>query len=227
MNLRSAISHCSSLLKGDPQAWKHLPYQLRMKAQGIDLRWTSLEETGLSEERCYRYSDSGGPNLEELLDRLTISPLSDSVLDIGCGKGGALISFAKYPFARVDGVEISPALSRIAQANMKKLGIRHANVFCCDAAIFTELDAYSFFYLYNPFPRDVTAAVLHNMEASLRRRLRQVTLIYKNPVFHELVLGAGFRKVSETSETHPDYPPFFVYTTGCSAPVSGERTSCE
>jgi SAM-dependent methyltransferase len=210
MNYRSAIQHCRVLLRGDRNAWKHLPYQLRMKIRGIDLRWTSLEESGLSEERSYRYSDSGGPELEELLDTLTITP-PDAVLDLGCGKGGALITMAKYPFVQIDGVEISPALAEIARANMKKLQISNSTIHCSDAADFANLDSYSYFYMYNPFPQAVTQRVLENIQSSLGRRPRRATLIYKNAVFHRLVLDAGFRKVSGTQKTHPDYPPFSVY----------------
>ncbi len=210
MNYRSAIQYCQLLFQADRQAWKYLPYQLKMKMNGIDLRWTSLQESGLSEERSYRYSDSGGPDLEELLDTLMISS-SDAVLDLGCGKGGALITLAEYPFARVDGVEISPKLARIAGTNIKKLQISNSTIYCCDAADFTELDSYSYFYMYNPFPREVTLRVLENIQSSLRRRARQVTLVYKNPVFNRLVLNAGFRSVSDTQQIHPDYPPFSVY----------------
>jgi SAM-dependent methyltransferase len=210
MNYRSAIRHCRILLRGDRQAWKHLPYQLKMKIRGVDLRWTSLEQNGLSEERSYRYSDSGGPDLEELLDSLPISP-SDSVLDLGCGKGGALITLAKYPFTKVDGVEISPELADIASANMKKLQISKSTIYCSDAADFTNLDSYSHFYMYNPFPEAVTERVLQNIRASINSRARRVILIYKNAVFHKLVLDTGFHKVSGTKIIHPDYPPFSIY----------------
>ena len=65
--------------------------------------------------------------------------------------------------------------------------------------------------MYNPFPQAVTQRVLQNIQSSVRRRARRGTLIYKNAVFHNLVLDAGFRKVSGTQIIHPDYPPFSVY----------------
>jgi SAM-dependent methyltransferase len=212
MNYKSAIQHCKSLLRGDRQTWRHLPYQLRMKMCGVDVRWMSLQESGLSEERCHRYSDSGGPDLEDLLDTLTILT-SDSALDIGCGKGGALISLAKYGFARVDGVEISAELAEVARNNMRRLRINNSAIYCSDAAEFTDLDRYNFFYAYNPFPRTVTRRVLENIQSSLRRRERRAMFVYKNPEFHSYVLEAGFRKIAETRQVHPDYPPFFVYAT--------------
>jgi SAM-dependent methyltransferase len=226
MNYRSAIQYCRLLLQGDRQAWKYLPYQLRIKMKGIDLRWASLDDIGLSEERAYRYSDSGGPDLEDLLKTLAILP-SDAVLDLGCGKGGALITLAEYSFARVDGVEISPKLAHIAQANIQKLRISRSTIFCGDAADFTDLDSYTYLYMYNPFPQAVTSRVLENIQSSLLRRPRRVTLIYKNAVFSSLVLNAGFHSVGGTPQTHPDYPSFSVYAADGPAPnFSHELPTC-
>jgi hypothetical protein len=84
-------------------------------------------------------------------------------------------------------------------------------VFCADAAEFRELDDYEYFYLYNPFPEAVMRQVVENIRGSLERRPRKVTLIYKNPIFAGALPAAGFVKVGETRQTHPDYPPFSIY----------------
>lgn len=210
MTFRSALQQARRLACGDPKAWTYLPYQLRMKIHGIDLSWVSVKESGLCEERSHWHSNSGGPDLDKLLQTMTISG-SNSVLDIGCGKGGAILTLAQYPFSRVDGVEISPNLARIARENVKRMGVSNAEIFCCDAAEFSSLDLYDFFYMYNPFPEAVMRRVMENIGTSVARRQRNVTLIYKNPIFGELVICSGFRKVSETQQTHPHYPPFCVY----------------
>src|SRR5436305_2669291 len=113
-----------------------------MKFRGIDLRWVSIEDSGLSAERSCWCSNSGGPELEELLHMLPISR-ADAVLDIGCGKGGAMITLAQFPFERVDGLEISPKLAHIARLNIRRLDIPNAAVFCADAADFTDIDPYT------------------------------------------------------------------------------------
>jgi len=136
---------------------------------------------------------------------------ADAVLDIGCGKGGAMITLAQFAFERVDGLEISPKLAHIARLNIRRLDIPNAAVFCADAADFTDIDPYTYIYMYNPFPEIVMRRVLDNILLSLKRRQRLLTMIYKNPVFDSLVLCSGFHKIHETQQIHPDYPPFSVY----------------
>jgi SAM-dependent methyltransferase len=219
MTVRSVTQLAVKLLAGDRKAWTYLPYQIAMKYRRVDLGWKSVRDSGLSEARSHWHSNSGGPDLEKLLESLPISP-SDSVIDIGCGKGGAILTLNRYPFARVDGVEISPNLAGVARANLRRMGIQKSKIVACDAADFTDLDLYSYFYMYNPFPEIVMKSVLQHIEESLKRHPRKATLIYKNPIYDALVLDAGFRKVSETRQTHPDYPPFFVYTA---EPVESTR----
>jgi SAM-dependent methyltransferase len=210
MTLRSALRYAWRLAAGDRQAWKYLPYQLRMKCRRVDLGWVSVRDSGLSEERSHWHSNSGGPDLDDLVRTLSISP-SDTLLDIGCGKGGAMLTLVRYPFARVDGLEISPNLARIARQNLRRVGVSKANVFCGDAAEFRDLDDYNYFYLYNPFPEAVMRRMLENMRRSLERRPRKATIIYKNPIFAGAVMDAGFIKLRETRQTHPNYPPFSIY----------------
>lgn len=172
-----------------------------MMFHGVDLSGATVEDCGLTEERSYGHKDSGGPDLSKLLRTLPIS-VSDAVIDLGCGKGGALLTMAEYPFARVDGVELSPQLAQIAQQNVDRLHIKNSKLFCCDAASFTELDVYTYFYMYNPFPKVVMSAVISNITCSLQRHARNATLIYKNPVFHDVVVNAGFRKSADIREPH-------------------------
>jgi SAM-dependent methyltransferase len=210
VTLRSLLRYLRLMSRGDRQAWKYLPYQVKMKCRRIDLGWVSVRDSGLSEERSHWHSNSGGPDLADLLRRLPICA-SDKLLDIGCGKAGAMLTLVQYPFARVDGVEISPNLARIARQNLKRLGVSNARVFCCDAAEFRELDDYNYFYMYNPFPESVLRCVMENISRSLERRPRKVTLIYKNPIFEAVMVDCGFTKSFETQQTHPNYPPFSVY----------------
>jgi SAM-dependent methyltransferase len=205
------------MAKGDRQAWRYFPYQVKMKCRRIDLGWVSARDSGLSEERAHWHSNSGGPDLDDVLRTLPISE-SDTLLDIGCGKGGAMVTLAQYPFARVDGVEISANLAQIARRNLRRLGISKANVFCRDAAEFREIDDYNYFYMYNPFPEQVVRHVTDNLRQSLDRCPRKVTLIYKNPIFENSLVESGFIKIRETRQTHPNYPPFSIYVA---EPVAG------
>ena len=210
MTVAAIAGHLRHLVSGDIEEWRHLPYRLAMKCRRIDLSWVSAEESGVG-SRGEWHSNSGGPNLEVVLDRLDISQ-SDAALDLGCGKGGALLTMAQYRFRRVDGVELSSDLAGTARTNIRRLHIRNASVFCCDAADFKDLDAYTYFYMYNPFPEPVVKDVLTNLEASRLRRGRKLTIIYKNPICEKALLDAGFRKTAEYRHCTPHFSIFQKHT---------------
>jgi len=169
-------------------------YIMAMRLRGIDLFGVDASELGLSTDRSFWYQNSGGPQLDAILKNLSISS-NDSVLDIGCGKAGALITMARYPFARVDGLDVSPGLVEIAKQNLSCLAIRKASVLCCDAADFMDFDPYTFLYMYNPFHQAVMEQMLGNLRRSLKRCPRWLTLVYMNPRYEELITRYGFHTV--------------------------------
>jgi SAM-dependent methyltransferase len=171
-------------------AVKIAAYRLGLKIRGIDV------------EPAWGYSDSGGPYLEPILRTLDITP-ADSVVDLGSGKGGALLTMVRYPFARVDGVEISPELAEISRINLARAAITKSEVYCCDAAEFPDLDSYTFIYMFNPFPPSVLERVMENLNASIVRRPRPLTVIYMNPEDHDIVMRAA----SWTVHSFPDCLP--------------------
>jgi SAM-dependent methyltransferase len=192
--------------------WNVLLYRVRMKWKEIDLGYVAVEDLGLSEETSLFHSNSGGPGLDSILKTLPIST-SDEMLDLGCGKAGAILTMVKYPFARVDGVEISEMLIGVARKNLRRSNVGNSTIFHSDAAEFTRIDRYTYFYMYYPFPRIVTKSVLENMARSIERRRRRVTLIFYNSVDHDLILASGFRVEAEFN--HLDTPhPAYVYSAG-------------
>lgn len=186
-------------------------YLLRMACLGIDLRGVDLRTrspqrlifSSLVPSTAGWHESSGGSVLEMVLNTLSIS-CNDSILDIGCGKGGAMITMAQYPFAHIDGVEISSDLAEIARRNLARLRMSRSSITCCNAADFTDLDCYTFLYMYNPFYRDILEPVLGNVRLSLERHPRRLTLIYANPRYEDLLIQTGFREIRTLH--HPLYP---------------------
>jgi SAM-dependent methyltransferase len=172
----------------------------------LDFSQSSLDDLGLSAERSVFYDDSGGPDLATILKRTSIPPGSIA-LDYGSGKGGALITLARFPFDQVIGVEISPALIDVAVENLRRARVEKARVINCDAAAFQELDRVTHIYMYHPFRGEVIDAVLSNVQASLARAARRLTLIYKNPVYHDAITHSGiFRLQRELHVGRPESP---------------------
>ena len=191
--------------------WVDLRYRLSVKWHGLDFAMIEdVEALGLTRARSKFYCDSGGPWLEEILKTIKISR-SDAALDIGCGKGGAVITLARYPFMRVDGLELSESLIPIARNNLERMGITNATIHHADASQFAGYDNYTFFYLFNPFPAEVMRETLAAINVSLQRRPRPVTMVYMNPIAHQTVLDAGFRQVAELPHAHL---PAVVYEGG-------------
>ena len=179
------------LLRHAATDWRYLFYKAyvpvwrySMARKGVDLSPASHEELGLPPDIAYEYEDSEAPFLAEVLRRLEIGP-GDAVLDFGSGKGGALVTLSGFPFRRVAGVDLSPKMVETARRNLDRLGLDRIDLYCGDAAAFTRIDDFTHFYFFNPFPETVMRAVLRNIMDSARRRPRQITLIYCNPVCHE------------------------------------------
>jgi SAM-dependent methyltransferase len=200
LSLKSKLQLAQLLLSGRSPQRRHARHVVRMWVKGVDLRGVSVQDLGLDERRSIWYSDSSGEDLDAVFQTFHISA-EDAVLDLGCGKGGALITLCRYPFAHVDGLDISPAMVEIARRNLSRLGITKARLFCSDAEDFSELDQYTYLYLYHPFLEPVMQRVLDNACASLRRQPRRLTLVYKNPVCDALVREAGLRKVQDFSHS--------------------------
>jgi SAM-dependent methyltransferase len=221
MTFWGGAHHLSRLLTLDPKEWAYFPYWVNLKLRCIDVDFAGLEELGLSASRSNVHSQSGGPDLRAVLKAIGVSA-ADSILDIGCGKGGAMLTMARFPFARIDGVELSPRLARIARENFIRAGVGNVRVYCCDATEFTAFDRYRYLYMYNPFPEPVMRRVLQNVAKSARGAGKRITLIYRHPVSDKLLREARFVRTHEFHYHVLNYPPgyaadrtFHVYDAPC------------
>lgn len=153
---------------------------------GVDFStWESNEQIGIDASKGNQYQPSTD-GLKSVLNRLPIQP-SDSIVDIGCGKGKAMHIMSQFPFAQIDGIELSDHLCKIASANFKKLGIEQCNVIKANASVFDDYDKYNYFYVFNSFPEQVFEKMLGHIIASISRKPRKVFFIYLNPVCHDLL----------------------------------------
>jgi hypothetical protein len=179
-------------------------YRCWWRLRGLDFGIVSVEDLGLEADRASQHKDGGGPLLCDLLNQLEISP-ADAALDIGSGKGGAMATLARYPFRNVDGVEICRKLAEAARRNLAKLKLSRCRIFVADATTFTDLDRYTYIFMYNPFPEPILQDVLANIDESLRRRPRVIRLIYSNPLHEEAILASGAFTKSLLYQPYPEY----------------------
>lgn len=174
-----------------------LRFQVMNRLRGVDLEYVTTEALGLPAERAHFHSQSGGGLIESTIRSLPIPPGSVA-LDLGSGKGGAMISLHRLPFDEVIGVELSADLVRIARANMERLGLRRVRFVAGDAAAFVDLDTVTHVYMYNPFPCAVMADVVANLGASLHRRPRTIFVVYRNPICKDLLAETPFLRLVRT-----------------------------
>jgi SAM-dependent methyltransferase len=122
-------------------------------------------------------------------------------LDLGSGKGRALLMASEYPFRRIVGVELLPFLHEIAQKNLGQYKNDAQRCFaiesiCADAASFALPQDPLIVYLFNPFPEAGLRQAVANLERSVREHPRTVYVLYHNPVLgHVLEQSTLLRKV--------------------------------
>ncbi len=136
-----------------------------------------------------KYQASEAQELTDAITYIGVARSSFIFVDLGCGKGRALIVAAKLGFRRVVGIEFARTLANIADTNLTKLKLTNANVICGDAAEYIFPNDDFVLYLYNPFADEVMRCVLENLRTS---HAKTIFIIYKRPVCQELFDHCGF-----------------------------------
>jgi SAM-dependent methyltransferase len=112
-------------------------------------------------------------------------------VDVGSGKGRALLLASDYPFRETIGVELSPELNRVARANIA----RYAAATHRPPAVSMQGDATEFLwppgplvvYMWNAFTRPVMEQVVHNLKTSLAQQPRELYLVYIHPELESML----------------------------------------
>jgi len=123
-------------------------------------------------------------------------------LDLGSGKGRTLLMASDYPFRRILGVELLPALNQIAQENLAKYTAESQQCFalesvCGDGSTLPLPDGPILIYLFNPFPESVLRQALKNVGQTLRADPRPIYLLYHNPQLERLLVARSeLRKIA-------------------------------
>jgi SAM-dependent methyltransferase len=160
---------------------------------GVDTTWANVNlRTRLLETFSRGQYQASEPQLfHEILDSVPERLTGFTFIDMGSGKGRALLMASEYPFARVIGVEIIPELHAVAEKNIALFKSQTGDgpdirSWCGDARNFEFPDGPSVVYFFNPFPEDVLRRVLQNLKASVQRQPRMFWVIYHNLVYADV-----------------------------------------
>ena len=109
-------------------------------------------------------------------------------LDLGCGKGRALVVASEFPFRSVIGVEISPVLVKVAKENAQVIARNlpertPITVVNRDALDYALPEGNLIIFLYNPFGEDLITRLLTNIETALLKGDSSIWVVYSNPVW--------------------------------------------
>jgi predicted RNA methylase len=205
MALREAVPYLREVVTGRDQAAE--------RVEGFDKRygtdtdgevwpWELSQPTGKRD--AYQYQAATVADVQAAI-RQVDGPITERVfLDLGSGKGRPSLVASLAPFKRVVGVELSRELHEAAESNLERFRTRATmrapvTFMCDDATTLVLPDDPLLLFLYNPFGEATMSAVIANLELSLARNPRPVTVVYVNPLFSRAWRAApGFRTLEDT-----------------------------
>jgi len=123
---------------------------------------------------------------EESLANTDYSCPDYSFIDIGCGKGRALMLASDWPFRNITGIEVNPGLASIAKKNLTRWNASsHACadivVFNADALDFALPESPALIYLFNPFRAQLIQLLLDRIHTLSIARSSPIDFIYARP----------------------------------------------
>jgi SAM-dependent methyltransferase len=142
----------------------------------------------------------------EMMASLPIDFTKFTFVDLGSGKGRALLLASEYPFKKIVGVELLAELHGVAEENIgayrstTRVSAKIESVFA-DAREFEFSDEPLVLYLFNPLPERALSEVLKRLENSVMRTPRPVWVVYHNPLQEQVLAGiAELTKVGGTRQ---------------------------
>jgi len=157
---------------------------------------------------------------EQIIDALALSiqqsPMSQGTvaqtglqdftfIDLGSGKGRALLMASEYPFKRIIGVEFMSELHLAAEKNIAgyssdRQQCRQLESICMDARDFHFPDGPLAVYLFNPFSESTFARVLENLRQSIEQTPRPIYIAYRFTEHEKVFAGAGWLQKTAGAE---------------------------
>jgi SAM-dependent methyltransferase len=126
-------------------------------------------------------------------------PLEDyTFVDLGSGKGRVVLMASVYPFREVRGIELSPALVRIAQRNLRRwtsadhavcrdVRLEPGDVLGPELESILNVDQPTVLFLFNSFGTEVLQPLLEKLAAAAQHHIAPIDLIYIHPDHDRLV----------------------------------------
>jgi hypothetical protein len=161
------------------------------------------------------YAPTRARPLLALLRALNV-PRDAVFVDLGCGKGRALIVAAQYGVRRLKGIELVPEFIRICEMNLQTMlspaGKPEWQIFCVDIRDYAVSPEDDVFYLYDPCAWAVVVTCLNNILASWREHPRRLRVIYHDNLLARSRVEADVGGFDHLAEHCFDGNRFYVFT---------------
>ncbi|QDT13410.1 class I SAM-dependent methyltransferase [Planctomycetes bacterium K23_9] len=157
----------------------------------IEVAINDLDISEDDKQHADKYKPTRARYFRKIMEKVEL-PGGGVFVDVGCGKGRVLLLAAEHGFDQVLGLEISPALCRIAERNVEAFGKVCPNagsikVICTNILDYQMAGNETVFFLYSPFDYPVTDRFLEMIRASLKEHPRDLCLIIDEFRFPELL----------------------------------------
>lgn len=159
---------------------------------------TALTYEGPSASDAQPYEPISDRDFHAVLEALPAERAQFTFVDLGSGKGRALLLAAKAGFGSVIGIEYSTDLHRKAEANMAAAtrhlpNIDRVKLINADAGDYAPPRGRVVYYLFNPFGPQVMSRVLENLERAIQRNhFDDLWILYGNPVHESMLTSRPF-----------------------------------
>jgi hypothetical protein len=210
--LRALVRHAAAKLwrpAGTKDASVQAPWEIRKKIvdasfdedHGVDTSGTTrldhLVIAGPHRRFGIAHTASDPDEFANAVASLDVGHEDFTFIDLGSGKGRAVVMALSYPFRRVVGVEFALELHRVAEANLVSLAaagtdIRRVELFHADVTSFNFPEEPLLIYLYAPFEGDVMHKVVQRVLRTHTANPRPIFILYANPFLESYWIDAGF-----------------------------------
>jgi hypothetical protein len=151
-------------------------------------------------------------------------------VDLGSGKGVAVLSASLFPFRRIVGVEWSERVAESARENVRRFvhpeqACRSIELLDGDATAYELPREPLVIFMYNPFREPLVRRFADNLRRSLEQSPRHVVIVYYNPMCRQVFEEAGFLRKVEVADDRAPVVTYesFVMTSKPAAAVGHAR----
>ena len=155
----------------------------------------------------WSYEAIDDKRFRRLIRKVPADPAGLNFIDVGSGKGRAVMLAAQYPFRRVIGVEFAAELYELAKKNTEIFAAKVSplapiELVLADFLGYTPPPHDAIFFLKNPFPHRIARDVIARIEELAKATMGEAFIVYTEPPDETAKMMAERFEVVEQTRAH-------------------------